>query len=427
MPSTDLSATACSSSSFSAPHIFGTSILTLTASQVTNFSLSIPAAYWANHPALEVKSTSFCNVTVTYTHPKQNDKITVTAWLPDHDTWNERLLATGGGGYAAGGSYILSYYALAGSMATGYASITTNAGISETGYATDWALLSPGNIDLNALNNLGSVSLREQALIGKSLVRRYYGREEKYSYFTGCSQGGRQGLALAQRFPDLYDGIAASAPAINWSKVMLTMLWPHLIMNLAKEYPHSCELDHLTSLTIAACDGLDGVVDGLVTELESCKFDPFTAVGTKFFCAATNKTMKVSRIAAEVADATWKGPKTIDGKALWYGPGRGADLGGGITTEGIAETICDANSKCISAPFEFGLEWAKLFIEKNPDFDTRNITHKQYAEMFHIGEQQFHDFLGTDDPDLSAFRASGGKMLTYHGMVRIAVKSQNLS
>ncbi|OBT58782.1 hypothetical protein VE04_01151 [Pseudogymnoascus sp. 24MN13] len=369
-----LNATAplCAPSTFTFPDLFGAQILSINTNLVTNFSTSIKDVYFANHPSIAIENATFCNVTVSYTHPGQEDHINVGAYLPV-GTWNERMQAVGGGGWVAGGhDFFLSTAAMAGAMASGYATITTDAGLGAANDASPWALLSPGNVNLYNLQNLASVSLNDEAIIGKSLINDFYGKPPKYSYWSGCSQGGRQGLMLAQRYPGVYDGIAAAAPAINWNSLFLTMLWSQLVMNLAGEYPQGCELDELSAAAI--------------------------------------------KIAAEVANATWAGPRGADGRFLWYGPNIGADLSGTLTTQALAMTTCTDNGTCVGAPSPLGAQWVALFIEKNPDFNLTNMTHEQFDELLHTGSQQYHSMIDTSDADLSGFKAAGGKMLTFHGL-----------
>ncbi|KFY36320.1 hypothetical protein V494_05116 [Pseudogymnoascus sp. VKM F-4513 (FW-928)] len=406
----------CAPSTFTFPNLFGAQILSINANLVTNFSETVKDLYYFNHPTTVVENATFCNVTVSYTHPGQEDYINVAAWLPVN-TWNERLQAVGGGGWVAGGpNFFLSTTSMAGAIGSGYATITTDAGLGAENDASSWALLSPGNVNLYNLQNLASVSLIDEAIIGKSLINDFYGKSPKYSYWSGCSQGGRQGLMLAQRYPGVYDGIAAGAPANNWNAFITGVFWPQLVMNLAGEYPHGCALDELTAAAISACDGLDGVVDGLVSNIKDCHFDPFTLVGTEFNCSTTGTNMKISRIAAEVANSTWTGPRTADGRFLWYGLNIGADLSGSLTTQGIAMTTCNANGTCEGAPSGLGTQWISLFIEMNPDFNPANMTHAQFDEIVHAGYQQYHSIIETDDADLSGFKAAGGKMMTYHGL-----------
>lgn len=153
-------ASLCSPGNISNPTLFGAEILSLTSNLVSNYSTYVPDTYNYNHPSVSVDNVDYCNITVTYTHPGQNDKINVEAWLPLE--WNERLMAVGGGGLVAG-RFVLSYFFMAGAIGEGYAAVTTDAGTS-TSPATGLTelLLDPGNIDWNAVQNFGSRALNDE-------------------------------------------------------------------------------------------------------------------------------------------------------------------------------------------------------------------------------------------------------------------------
>ncbi|KAJ9210229.1 hypothetical protein DTO166G4_8157 [Paecilomyces variotii] len=392
---------ACSPSAIATPALFGAEILSLSASWVNNFTLYVPATYNYNHGDQSVQNVDFCNVTVTYTHPGYDDHITVETWLPRN--WNKRLQATGGGGWQAG-RFVLSEFFMAGAIGEGYATTSTDAGLGSASEPAVWALKSPGNVNLEALHNLGYRSLNDQAIIAKDLVRSFYGIPPLYSYWSGCSQGGRQGLMLAQRYPQAYDGIAASAPGQSWPEFVSAVYYPFLALAWAGEpSPLSCELDFLTAEAVKRCDPLDGIVDGIISDVDKCDFDPFNAVNKTFSCSATGSTMRLSRAAAITAKAAWSGPRTISGEFLWYGVNPGAD----ISAFGVAPGQNSTSSQD---------EWFNLFVAKNQSFDIINSSHEEYDWLFHLAVQEYTDVIAANDPDLTEFKNAGGKLLTYHGL-----------
>ncbi|KAI9727799.1 MAG: hypothetical protein M1834_007946 [Cirrosporium novae-zelandiae] len=405
-----VSTSMCSAQSIPYPTVFGAEFSSLQASLVSNYSGYVHEGYYINHASINVENVSFCNVTLAYTHPGQNDTVNVMVWLPV-DEWNERMQGIGGGGWVAG-NYFSSWMAMTGAVGEGYMAVTTNGGHT-TDDPFDWALVSPGNVNLYLLQDFASVSLNDAAIIGKKIARSFYGQPPKYSYWSGCSQGGRQGMMLAQRYPTAYDGIAASAPGINWSEVLVGDYWAQLIMTLLGEYPRSCELTALTDAAVLACDGNDGLTDGLISDPESCYFDPYTLVGTTINCTGTGLEMQISTAAAAVANATWTGAQSSNGTQLWYGMGYDTTL---TADTAVANTECSTNGTCIGQPFNISSNWIRLFVEKNPKFDFSNMTHQDFDHIFHTSVQQFASIIGTADPDLSEFRDAGGKMLTYHGL-----------
>ncbi|KAF7560347.1 hypothetical protein G7046_g3804 [Stylonectria norvegica] len=404
---------ACSPGNIPYPAVFGAEIFSLSADLISNFTLTVPYQIGFHHPTISLQNASFCNVTVSYTHPGQDDYINVEVWLPVGG-WNKRLQAVGGGGWQAGRFY-LSDMLMAAAIGEGYATVSTDAGLGHASLPTDWALLSPGNVNLYALQNLASVSLKDEALIAKSVIKSFYNEPPKFSYWSGCSQGGRQGLMLAQRYPDVYDGIVASAPAINWSELFSSIYWPYHILNHLGQNPRACELAYLTRAAVLACDANDGVVDGVISDTESCDFNASTAVGDTFYCDETDSKIQISSAAAVVANAVWSGPRDTSGRFLWHGLGYGSDLEGISQTHNAADTGCrDTTYKAFPTPFV--TEWIRLFLEKDPSFDANNITGQDFDRFFHSAVSQYTSMLGTNDPDLSAFRDAGGKLLTFHGL-----------
>lgn len=159
-------ALACVPATFGNITWFGAEVLSLETDFVTNYSITVPSAVRFTQPAVDVNDASFCNITVTYTHPGQDDTVIVEAWLPSYG-WNGRLQAVGGGGMVAG-RWDAFYTAMAGAIADGYATITTDAGLGNALDASPWALLSPGNVNLYALQNLASVSLEDEVSFNNS-------------------------------------------------------------------------------------------------------------------------------------------------------------------------------------------------------------------------------------------------------------------
>lgn len=164
----------------------------------------------------------FCNVTVTYTHPEWNERIHTTVWLRA-SSWNELLQGIRGGGYGVrhGDDFILEE-----PVAKGYAVVATDGGHSPVMWnSKNWSLDASGHVNMPLFKDFAYVAMSEIALIGKAVARFFYGRGPKYSYWNGCSTGGRQGLLLAQQYPTAFDGIYASAPAINWPSFIVGSLW----------------------------------------------------------------------------------------------------------------------------------------------------------------------------------------------------------
>lgn len=358
--------------------------------------------------ALVFLTRSNLTASSSYTHPGWNDRINVEIWLP-LDNWNGRFQGVGGGGYRTGSGPP----SLVVPINDGYSAAYTDGGHSiESANAAspaNWALLSPGNLNYPLLQDFAAVALADMALLGKAITESYYGQKPDYSYWTGCSTGGRQGLMLAQRYPDLYDGIVALAPAVNWDTFLVTEFWVQQFMNELGAYPPPCEIQAFTKAAVTACDKLDGLKDGVISNATACQFDPHSVVGTHFSCG--NDTAQFTHEGALVVEAAWTGPIDSQGTRQWYGLGKDANL------SALVQTVpATGNSSAKGVPQMYAPDWIKYFVAKDPDLDIGNLSNEEYFRILHLSRNEFRSILGTSDPDLSPFKARGGKMITWHGL-----------
>ncbi len=234
-------------------------VTSITAQPVTTGTFTPPQSQpIANLP-------EFCRVSLVI-----KPQIVVEVWLPA--TWNERFEAVGGGGYAGA----ISWPALANALRNGYTTASTDTGHNAaTQQGGSFALNADGTLNTQLIEDFASRSLDEMTSKSQELIKTFYGVPSKYSYWNGCSTGGRQGLMLAQHMPAAYDGILAGAPAINWDRFVPAELWPQIAMKQEAGGPIAAsKLNAATNAAIAACDSFDGVMDGVLENPRSCKFDP---------------------------------------------------------------------------------------------------------------------------------------------------------
>src|SRR5215472_9524620 len=175
--------------------------------------------------AVDPANPGVCRITAVTTHPPAGDKVRIWIGIPAAN-WNGRFLGIGGGGFAGGSAAGINP-----SLALGYASGSTDTG--HEGGSGSFALDANGRLNWQLIRDNAHIGIHEMTVAGKALTQAMYGAEPKYSYFNGCSTGGRQGLMEAQRYAQDYNGIVSGAPAINWTKFIPAELWGELQMNLA--------------------------------------------------------------------------------------------------------------------------------------------------------------------------------------------------
>ncbi|OTB04462.1 hypothetical protein M426DRAFT_58716 [Hypoxylon sp. CI-4A] len=401
----------CSTNSFQFPNINGTSPISITAAPIYNHTASsLPPGTMD----LATYTISFCNVSVTYTHTDAHDAVNVQVWLPFSDSWNGRLQAVGGAGYSASvGSLYMTQ-----AVGKGYIALDTDAGhlrgVEYSQTPETWALESPGNVNLQLLDNWGSTSLHEMAVIGKAVSASYYGTEPTYSYFNGCSGGGRQAMMLAERYAEDFDGLMAGAPALSFNTFGPAGYWAAQVATSTGAIPASCEIEAFTTAAVDACDGLDGVSDGIISLPALCKFNPHDIVGQEFSCNGT--TNRFSEAGANIAQAAWTGPKGADGKIGWFGLNKDADLASySLSLEPAPNgTYKVADDNLFSS-------WIRYFSAKDPDWNASAMSNDQFFQYIQQSTRDYGSSIAASNPNLSAFQAAGGKIITWHGLADEAI------
>ncbi|MGW0576786.1 tannase/feruloyl esterase family alpha/beta hydrolase [Streptomyces sp. NPDC002920] len=345
---------------------------------------------------------AYCDVTLTRTDTP-NNHITIKMWLPER--WNGRFQGAGGGGFSCG----INYGLMATGVTTGYASASTNCGHDNSWLDGKWVLKPDRTLDQPLLTTFASTGIHEMTVTGKAVTNAYYAKKPAYSYFNGCSMGGRMGLMEAQRYPKDYDGITSGAPAVNQPQVLPSLIWPQLVMKEANHLLPTCKQEAFTNAVVKACDRLDGVADGVIGAPADCRWNPNSLIGAKTACGTI--TPKDAAVIAKI----WQGPK-VNGRFLGYGLERGAPL------SYLAVTTA-ANGALSGQPFSVGLDWLGSWVQRNPDWDWHTLTYDKFVQLIDQSVKEFPAF-STDDPDVSAFRNNGGKLVLWHGQADPLISSQ---
>jgi feruloyl esterase len=333
-----------------------------------------------------------------------NDKIGIDVWMPVSG-WNGRFQGVGGSAFITGHPYFL-----AGPVDAGYSAAATDGGHTPSSPLDgSFALDSKGHLNWPLIQDFSYRALHDLAVVGKAVTAAYYGSHATYSYWNGCSTGGRQGLAEAQRYPSDYNGILAGAPAINWQRYVPASLWPQLVMQRSGDFLPQCKFAAFQAAAIKACDALgDGVVDGVIGDPLACTFDPTSLVGTSTPCGTI--TAQDAAVVAKIV----AGPRTTSGDFLWYG------LLWGAAFSGLANTTTNGGTT-VGAPFPLVTGYLGTWVQQNPPvpagtWDWTTTTYDQFDQLFQQSVEMYSNVIGTDNPDLSGFKQAGGKLIIWQGL-----------
>ena len=336
-----------------------------------------PTGRGAGAPPIQLPS--HCRV-VLVLQPSADSHIETEVWLPEK--WNGKFQAVGNGGWAG----TIPYAAMGRALAEGYATAGT-----DTGHKGGNALFAIGHPE--KLIDLGSRAVHETAVQSKVLIASYYRRPPQLSYWNGCSTGGRQGLFAAQKYPEDFDAIVAGAPANYWSHLHawdLAMSVPAL-KDAANAVP-AAKLALVNKAVLDACDARDGVKDGFLNEPRSCTFDVASlqcTAGDADSCLTAAQVTSVKRMYAPA--------RTSGGREVFAGMDPGSELGWTARITGQPPAVAVGS-------FQVAYQDA-AWDPRSFDLD-RDLP---------VVDERVGSVLNAIDPDLSAFRKRGGKLILYHG------------
>ncbi len=358
----------------------------------------VPAGTFGTPPI----GTTACRVAGSI-KPTSDSDIKFEVWMPAAG-WNGKFLSAGEGGYAGA----INYGGIADALKRGYAG-----GSTDTGHVGGTADFAPGHPE--KVTDFGYRAKHLQAARSKDIIRDFYGEPIKHSYFSSCSNGGRQALMEIQRFPEDYDGVLVGAPANDWTHLFAGFVWnEQALWNTAGAYLSPAQLAAVQAATLATCDALDGVTDGVVEDPRRCKFDPASlacpAGGPN--CLTPPQVSAVQKIMA--------GPRNPHtGKKIFPGYFTSAAGAPGSwpawITDGFAPPGAGVPGSSIQA--FFGNAFFGRVIQEIPapgvwDFSTFNFD-SDMAAADHKAERTFN----ATEADLFSFRRENrrGKIIMWHG------------
>ncbi|OCB90695.1 tannase and feruloyl esterase [Sanghuangporus baumii] len=368
-------------------------------------AIILNATYYEN--ATEVETLGVCTPIAQISEPlcrvqfvvntSSVSAVTAEAWLPT--SWSGRFLALGNGGLGGCIDYINLDYG----SSLEFASIASN-----NGHDGNSGVLFANNSEI--LEDFTSRAIHVETAVGKELVAAYYERRPRRSYYMGCSTGGRQGMYAALHYPSDFDGVLAGAPVTNFNHLMG---WSGMITKYLGA-PHGDKSanfipSHLWDLVseeiFRQCDGLDGVIDGIITEPDACDFVPETLL-----CEGRSNENCLSKVQVEALRKVYSPLYGLGGDHLFprFDPG--------------AENASFGKWALFSGkPFAYTEDWMKYVVLNDSSYDFSQFGLADVARMQAIDPENISTF----DGDLSAFRARGGKIITYHGRADNLVPSGN--
>jgi feruloyl esterase len=320
-----------------------------------------------------------CRVAAVLT-PSPDSEIQMEIWLPTRD-WNGKFLAVGNGGWAG------TISRAAAGVREGYAAASTDTG--HTGPPGEFAVGHPEKVVDFAYR-----SMHELAVQSKVIIDAVYGEEPRLSYFNGCSTGGWQGLAAAQRYPSDFDAIIAGAPVYNRPHLHASEMQKFVeIMSRPERLVPRDKIEMIANAVINSCDADDGVVDGLINDPQTCSFDPRSLA-----CSGSDTGMCLTPAQVGSLERAYSPTYAAGGDFVYPGHARGFELQWRMPEPD-------------SAPRASPMASFRYLGHEDPDWNWRDFELATDLALVLASAGA----LEAADPDLSEFRARGGKLIMYHG------------
>lgn len=327
----------------------------------------------------------FCAVTGVI-RPAKASEIGFELWMPVSN-WNHKFIGVGNGGF--GGT--IPYSSMTAPLSGGYAVAATDTGHTQDN-TPSFALGHP-----EKWVDFAYRAVHEMTLKAKLIIAAYYGGASRRSYWFGCSQGGRQALSEAQRFPEDYDAIVASAPVIDFTHLTARAVWRGQAIDHPGAVVTPAKLALLHRAVLEACDAQDGLTDGIIDDPRRCDFDPTKLLckqGDEATCLTAPQVQAVRQFYASVVN-----PRTK--QQIYPGAPLGSELGWG----GFG---MDPTNRSRGGPGDY----FKFVIFQDPNWNYRTF---DFDSELARADQIDNGLTKNTNPDLTDFFRRGGKLLQFHG------------